>query len=175
MPMITTFIKNQQTQNTGFSLIEVLVSMVVLSIGLLGLAGMQANGLKSNHSAYLKTQATTMAGDMMDRIRANMEGVRTGSYNSISLSPNTSNPYSDPACLSSGCSAAQLAQYDAYDWGEALASILPSGSGRVTGAGDGSMFTITVMWDNARTGATGTACGNDESIDLKCFTTRSQP
>ena len=167
--------KKHYTNTSGFSLIEVLVSMVVLSIGLLGLAGMQANGLKNNHSAYLKTQSTALAADMMDRIRANMEGVRKGTYNNISISPNTSNPYSDPDCFSSGCGASQIAQFDAYDWAEKLAGILPSGSGNVTGAGDGSMFTITVMWDNARTGATGTACGNDENVDLKCFITRSQP
>ncbi len=167
--------KKPDAHNQGFSLIEVLVSMVVLSIGLLGLAGMQANGLKNNHNAYLKTQATALAADMMDRVRANMEGMRAGNYNNISISPNTASPYSDPSCLTSGCSPAQIAQYDAFDWGGNLASILPSGSGSVTGTGDGSMFTVTVMWDNARTGATGTACGNDEGVDLKCFATRSQP
>ena len=57
---------------SGVSLIEVLVTVVVLSIGLLGLAGMQATGSKFNHSAYLRSQAVNLAYDMADRMRANI-------------------------------------------------------------------------------------------------------
>ena len=61
-------------RQAGFSLIEVLVTMVVLSIGLLGVAGMQASGLRNNHAVYTKTQATNLAMDMAERIRANPKG-----------------------------------------------------------------------------------------------------
>ncbi len=55
----------------GFTLIEVLVTMIILAVGLLGLAGMQIAGMKANHSALLRTQATFAAYDLADRMRAN--------------------------------------------------------------------------------------------------------
>jgi len=149
--------------NNGFTLFEVLISVLVLSVGLLGLAGLETAGQRDNHSAYLRSQAVLMAYDMVDRMRANMGGVTAGDYDSISGIP------SDPGCLSSGCSAAQMAQYDAYEWNTQLAQLLPSGQGKV--AKSGSMFTVTVMWDDDRSGATGTGCG---AGDLKCLTVSTQ-
>ena len=63
--------------NTGFTLIEVLIAMLVLAVGLLGLAGLQATSLKNNQSAYNRSQATQLAYDMADRMRANVAGVAT--------------------------------------------------------------------------------------------------
>jgi len=145
-------------QQQGVAMIEVLVSVLILSIGLLGLAGLQTTGLKVNHSSMLRSEATLKAYDMLDRMRANMSAVTAGNYNNINSMP------SDPGCISSGCSAAQMAQYDAYEWNQSLSDTLPSGQGTVSG--DGSNFTITVMWDDDRTGTTGTGCGPG---DLVCF------
>lgn len=148
----------------GFTLMEVLVSMVVLSIGLLGLAGMQVNGLKSNNSSYQRTQASLLANEMIDRIRANRAGLALGSYNNLlSATP------SDPGCITSGCTVQQIAQYDAFLWSSEVASRLPSGTASVTGSGINSIFTITVMWDDDRTGVTGTNCSGNSSVDLTCF------
>jgi type IV pilus assembly protein PilV len=58
----------------GFTLLEVLVAMLVLSIGLLGLAGLMASSLRNNHSAYYRTQATWLAYDVIDRMRVNRTG-----------------------------------------------------------------------------------------------------
>lgn len=58
----------------GFTLLEVLVAMLVLSIGLLGLAGLMASSLRNNHSAYYRTQATWLAYDVIDRMRVNGAG-----------------------------------------------------------------------------------------------------
>ena len=55
----------------GFTLIEVLISMVILAIGLLGLAGIQAISLRDNQDAYYYQQATLLAYEMQDRIRGN--------------------------------------------------------------------------------------------------------
>jgi len=52
---------------------------------------------------------------------------------------------------------------------------LPSGQGTVSGGGANSVFTITVMWDDARTGATGTNCSGDTTVDLTCFTLSTRP
>lgn len=165
--MIEQVMKKDKRQS-GFTMLEVLVAIVVLSFGLLGLAGLQADGLRNNTSAYLRTQANLMAYDMLDRMRANLQGVENGNYDDLMGSAPT-----DPACISSGCSISQMAQHDAYEWSQRLSEILPDGQGRVIGSGIGSVFTITVMWDDRRTGATGTGCSGDPQVDLTCFTLSS--
>ena len=164
MSNIRTIINRQN----GISMIEVLVAIVVLSFGLLGLAGLQADGLRSNHDAYMRSQATLLAYDMLDRMRANMQGVENGFYDDLfSTTP------SNPGCIKSGCSIQQMSHHDAFEWSEKVAELLPGGQGRVIGSGSGSIFTITVMWDERRTGATGTACGGNPKVDLTCFTLSS--
>ena len=154
----------------GFTMIEVLVSVVVLSVGLLGIAGLQATGQASNQSAYLRSQATSLAYDMVDRIRANTTGLKNGSYNAIDT---TNNNYANPGCgQSPACGTpAQIAQYDMWDWQTQLAQQLPSGNGTVTGAGAGSVFTVTIMWDDNRNGSSSKTCG---SGSLKCFSVSSR-
>ena len=129
-------------KSRGFTLLEVLIAVVVLSIGLLGIASLQAFGQRSNHSAYLRSQATALAYDMIDRIRANTAGLLNGNYNAIDT---TAGPYSNPGCDSITCSSSQMAQYDMYDWQQELATQLPAGNGKVTGAGHGSVFTVTTF------------------------------
>ena len=155
-------------KSRGFTLLEVLIAVVVLSIGLLGIAGLQAFGQRSNHSAYLRSQATALAYDMIDRMRANTAGVLSGAYNAIDT---TSGTYSNPGCDTATCSSSQMAQYDMYDWQQELATQLPTGNGKVTGAGVGSMFTVTVMWDDDRNGSGSLVCGSGA---LKCFTVSSR-
>ena len=64
---------NKMKTHSGFTLIEVLISMLILAVGLLGLAGLQATGLRNNLSAYNRSQATQLAYDMADRMRANVD------------------------------------------------------------------------------------------------------
>lgn len=151
----------------GFTFIEVLIAVVILSIGLLGLAGLQATSQRANHSAYLRSQATLFAYDMADRMRANRTAMLTGAYNNLSGIP------TNPGCITTGCSAADVALYDTYVWNTALAQQLPSGKGKVVGAG--GIFTVTLMWDDTRSGATGTGCGSDPTVDLTCFSVKIQP
>ena len=63
--------------NSGFTLIEVLIAMLVLAVGLLGLAGMQATGIRNNLSAYNRSLATQLAYDMADRMRSNVADAGT--------------------------------------------------------------------------------------------------
>jgi len=156
------------TKSRGFTLLEVLIAVVVLSIGLLGIAGLQALGQQSNHSAYLRSQATALAYDIIDRMRANNAGVKDGDYDSIDTTANT---YNDPGCASLMCGSSQMAQFDMYDWQQDLSSQLPSGNGKVAGAGHGSIFTVTVMWDDDRNGSANLVCGVGS---LKCFTVSSK-
>lgn len=127
----------------GVGMIDVLIALVVLSIGLLGLAGLQATGLRYNHGAYLRTQATLLAYGMADRMRANIAGVTAGSYNSLLTSGTP--PAASTNCTTSVCSSVQMADYDAAQWEADVQALLPSGKGVVTPDNTGD-YTITVSW-----------------------------
>lgn len=146
-------------QQAGFSMLEVLIAIVILSFGLLGVAGLQLVSLASNHSAEVRSTATTLAGDIADRMRANMAAVAAGDYNASSGADNQcqSTHYNDTHATPANCTAAQLAADDAYDWQQSLAGLLPNGAGSVcidstpnTAACDGSgiSYTIRVSWDD---------------------------
>ena len=133
----------------GFALIEVLTTILVVSFGLIGLAGMGVVGLKNNHMSYYRSIATQQAYDMSDRMRANL-GDTTGGVKGTSSSTNynsISGPGTNQSCITTaaGCSYAQLAQYDQYAWNAANAALLPGGTGTVTGSVS-TYFTITVSW-----------------------------
>lgn len=159
-------------------MLEVLIAIVVISFGLLGLAGLQAVGLKNNQTSYLRAIATQQAYDMADRMRANRTGVYAASYDSIAAGAG-----SDPGCISSGCSTSQMAQYDRFAWNTANAALLPGGDGTVTGTGAPStLFTIAVNWTEAcATGETGLACDGVTATSCtsgtitRCFTTSFLP
>ena len=162
--------KNRQTIR-GFTLTEVLVTLVVLGIGLLGLAGLQASSLQHNNNAYQRTQATFLAYDMLDRMRANPMGIEDGRYNSIE----TSTLSGSPTCASSNnCGPEQQAENDAHEWATLLTAALPSGQGSITGTNANLPFTVTVMWDDRRIGATGTGCDETNPADMTCFSITGQ-
>ncbi|WP_455201821.1 type IV pilus modification protein PilV [Kaarinaea lacus] len=157
---------------SGFTIIEMLIAVLVISIGLLGMAGLQTSGIQQSHNSYLKTQASMLAYDMADRMRSNLQGVNAGNYDAVDSMDNPVT--SKPGCISgnTACSSTETATYDIYQWTNkdaegSIASLLPSGYGMVSE--NGGVFTITVLWDEARTGATGTNCGTDYTVDLKCF------
>lgn len=139
---------NHPGRQAGFNLIEVLVALVVLAIGLLGLASLQASSLKFNHSAYMRTQAINLAYDMSDRIRANRSAALSGGYE---LGLGDGPP-----------GAGSIASQDLTEWLNALNALLPSGDGAVcrtssnapTGLGScdgsGDVFVIVVQWDDSR-------------------------
>lgn len=155
--------------NKGFTLLEVLVAVLVLSIGLLGIAGLQVTGLRFNHSAYMRTQATLLAYELADRMRANRPTMVANGYNI----PNAAGGASFPACETAlGCpTAPQMAQNDVFQWQQRLAQVLPNGQGIVcldaipvevpaVGLGTpaapscdgGTTYAIKVWWDDNRTG-----------------------
>jgi len=124
----------------GATLIEVLVAMLVLSIGLLGLAGMQMTALKSNQSAYYRSQATVLAYDIIDRMRANRTDALNGVYD-IALQ----NQACDPDLSPSG----SLADKDVAEWLNSLSCLLsPDAQGSVVR--NGRIFTISIEWNDKR-------------------------
>lgn len=159
---------------TGFTLLEVMIALVIFSIGLLGLAGLQAGGLRTNTQAQLRTIAVIQAYDMAERIRANPRGIEDGDYDALDDDTPTAED-----CISAACTAAEMAIYDYYEWETINQDVLPSGHGTVTsaliGGGATRLFTITVMWDEERTGVTGTNCSGDPTVDLKCYALVIEP
>ncbi|MCB1791020.1 MAG: type IV pilus modification protein PilV [Gammaproteobacteria bacterium] len=126
----------------GFTLLEVLVALIVLSIGLLGLSGLQTTGLRNNHSAFLRSQATLVIGDIIDRMRANRPGATGGHYNiSYSASPG------HVTCVGS-CTTQQVASIDVELW-RAYVERLPAGEGEVSVTAAG-LAEVKVRWNDAR-------------------------
>lgn len=74
------------TAQRGVTLIEVLVAMVVLSVGLLGMAGLQVSSLRANQSSYIRTQAVSQAYDILDEIRADLPNWQTYNGRNYDLS-----------------------------------------------------------------------------------------
>jgi type IV pilus assembly protein PilV len=138
----------------GFMLIEVLVSIIIISIGLLGLAGLHTVAVAKGNSGLLRSKATELGYAMADRIRANQIGANAGAYASLTGVP------ADPGCIAISCTPTQLAAFDYFEWNQELAAMLPGGSGVVcidntpddgTPAapacdGIGTMMVVKVFW-----------------------------
>lgn len=150
----------------GFTLIEVMVAVLVMSIGLLGLASLQATSLRFNNDSSAQTQATYLASDMADRMRANVS--KAAAYPAQAAGENAS------CYTTAGCTPDEMAANDIFEWNEALTDTLPAGQGAITALA-GGLFTITVMWDEQRSGATGTNCNPDDPADLRCLSMTTQP
>jgi len=136
-------IRKANQDSKGFTLLEVLIALLIFSVGLLGLAGMQIQGLKFNHGAYLRSQATVLAYDILDRMRSNS----TGNY-----AMTISDTFGASNCTgtSATCDSAAMTTFDKYEWKTALARTLPQGNGSVTIDTSGTTSTpraiIAVQW-----------------------------
>lgn len=141
----------------GFSLLEVLVALVVLSIGMLGIAALNVEGLRSGQTALLRTRAVALAADMADRIRAN-PGARpayaTAGVAGPGAAPATACADSPGADATLGaCTPAMMATYDVWHWRSAIdqsaATGLPAGQGGVAidNATLPPTFVVTVAWN----------------------------
>ena len=153
----------RKSSQSGFTLIEVLVSLLVLLIGLLGVVGMQLLSVQNNQGAYLRTQATYIASDFLDRVRVNKAGQDIDSYSDPNSPFDTAASIpSDSAgtCATSagGCTPAQLANLDLRELTSNFANVysasnfqpvLPGGRAqvnKVVGA-ETVEYTVTVFWD----------------------------
>lgn len=132
----------------GVGLVEILVTILVLAIGLLGVAGLQGVSTRNNHSAYLRTQATTLAYDIVDAMRANVTAAQNGAYNiGYGVAPSSTNA---------------VAQADLTTWRTNINTLLPAGTAltaaqqsQITQAANNT-FTISIRWDDSRGGASQT-------------------
>jgi len=139
---------------------EVLVSLLVLSFGMLGMAGVQGVSLRGNQAAYFRTMATNLSTDIVERMRANLSAVDGGSYDDATGSATAT------CFTTTGCTGEQMAAQDILDWTANVAAALPLGAAVVcldstptdgTAAstacdGAGTIYAIKLWWDDDRNG-----------------------
>lgn len=132
--------------STGFSLVEVLIALIIMSVGMLGIAGLYVQSMQAGRTSMLRHHAVNLASDIADRIRANPTAgaayiASTGADNN---------------CVAQGtdCSVAQMAAHDILLWQAQAAEFLPAmgdGTQQVIVAYDAAAspptYTITVRWD----------------------------
>jgi type IV pilus assembly protein PilV len=131
---------NRGRTQRGFTLLEILIALIVLSIGLLGIAALQGIGLRTSHGAQLTSQASLLAYDMADRLRANPQGLTD--YVGFSTE--------DTACDANP--GGNLAANDLWEWACSVQALLPGGRGAITrdAVPDTSAFryTIEIEWED---------------------------
>jgi len=123
----------------GFSLVEVLIALVIMSVGMLGIAGLFVQGMQAGRTSVLRHHAVTLAGDVADRLRAN---------------PRAGIAYAgaggDNACVGYGnnCDEASMAAHDVFLWQQQAVDSLPSGAVAVNFDNTviPPLYTIAVTW-----------------------------
>jgi type IV pilus assembly protein PilV len=159
----------------GFTLLEVLIALLILSIGLLGLAALQTVGMRSNQMAVMRTHVSHVAYEITDRMRANPVGVTNGDYDIAVTDPKpTSLP--NPLCdarvpgTDAPCTTAEMATFDLNQWLTAILEGLPGGDAEITYDAITDVHTITVYWNEARDpdAAVGN-CPPQNDSDFRCY------
>ena len=158
----TTFFAPMHSRNFqgGMTLIEVLVTLVLISVGLLGIAALQVTTLRGNQEAYVRSQASALAGDILDRMRANQRGVQLGQY----ATPGA-------AAVADGVGIAGTdGGNDMVAWQAAIDASLPGGNpqGEIEVTNDRRVVTVRIRW-----GERGDRATTDSVAQTSHFTTFS--
>jgi len=162
-------------RQSGFTLVEVLVAALLLSIGLVGLAGLQAASLANNQSSFMRSQVTSLAYDLADRMRSNILGSNANAYDPATAA-------TVATCMTNvGCTPVELAQNDIAEWNAAITNYLPMGEGWVCidstpndGAsaatplcdGIGTQITVKIWWDDNRDSVINMTAVNTERLTI---------
>lgn len=158
---------NTMRLQNGLGMIESLIALVIISIGLLGIAALQLTGLQQSASAHWHSQAVWMSYEMTDRIAANSDPVNTPAVFNQYDGIDTDNGYSMD-CKSNPCTQDQMVTADAQDWAN-MVQTLPNGRGVISSPGGANALTVSVMWeDNA--GVSNCTNGEPVGTDFSCFT-----
>ena len=146
--------------NSGFSLIEVLVAMLVLTIGLLGMANLQSRSIAGGYDAYLRTQASALAHSIIDRMRANRrQALGTPNYKTSF----EADPLLPTADCGRGCSPQDMARQDVLEWkcnlgaylhkqycaGLVSQATLPNGDGQIEDYSASGQTRVSVRWTDS--------------------------
>ncbi len=129
-----------RSSQRGFSLIEVLIALVIMSVGMLGIASLYVQSMQAGRTSLFRHNAVTLAGDVADRIRANPTA--GAAYTGAGADNN---------CIVGGvtCSTPQMAENDILLWSEQAQDTLPNGAVNVqfNNAVVPPVYTIAVTWD----------------------------
>ena len=140
-------IPSRRRRCAGFSLVEAMVSLIVISVGMIGIAALYGQGLSAGRTALSRTIAVNLAATMAENIRVNRLG--QAAYAGAAADNNC-----DPAAGGGvDCTPAQMAAHDVFLWQTDVAAQLPNGVGTVAFAdGTPPTYTITVTWDEVGIG-----------------------
>jgi type IV pilus assembly protein PilV len=129
-------------RNAGFSLLEVLVALFLITVALLGTAGMQAYGVKVTQGGQFRAQAVLLGTDLMERVEANNVAAVAGNYVATLPAP----PITFD-CVTTPCLPARMAAYDLDQFQQNLARQLPAATATITITGAGPfVYTLTINW-----------------------------
>lgn len=147
MSVIKRQLPKRPERRAGFTLVEVLIALIIMSVGMLGIAGLYVHSMNAGRTSVFRHHAVTLAGDVGDRIRANPGG---GITYEVTAPPGINNN-----CVAGGvdCDATQMAQHDVFLWSRQATGTLPNGSVAVVYTENlvSSMdsYQITVNWSEA--------------------------
>ncbi|GMG88580.1 type IV pilus modification protein PilV [Biformimicrobium ophioploci] len=147
-------------QQRGATLIEVLITVLVMAIGLLGLGATQMLSLKNGNNAHHRFMAASAAQDLVERMRANPDGVELGGYSDKSV-----NGTESVVSCTATCSASELANMDLYEWGQLIDVNLPDAVGTVDV--DGAIATISVGWKEQNTQGRSAEATDDSAFTMQ--------
>lgn len=138
--MLITHQMSAPRRRRGFSLVEVLIALVIMSVGMLGIAGLFVQSMQAGRTSMFRHHAVTLAGDVADRIRANPTAGAVYAGGGV-----------DSGCVAQGvdCSAPEMAANDIFLWAQQAADQLPNGLVEITydGAVNPPSYTIAVRWN----------------------------
>jgi type IV pilus assembly protein PilV len=137
-----------RNQQNGFSMIELLIALLILAVGLFGTASLMMTSMQSNQSAAVRSQASWLAYDIIERMRLN--GTVATQTDNYVITAAAGAP-ADPGCKANGCSANNVAVLDLFEWKTQLTQSNLTGS--VTRAGNA--YTVSIFWQEDSS----TACG----------------
>jgi len=156
-------------RQSGVSLLESLVSLLVLALGVLGMLGIQLKSLSDNQSATQRAIAVRLAEDLFERIKASPQGlggidITAYSANTVgSTWPAMTAPASSAMCNTNPCSAAQQAAFDLWRWQNLVQQSLPGGQATTfISPVDAEQLGVMIAWRLRQTDSSTDAAANTE-------------
>ncbi len=165
-----------QPRQYGFSMVEILVTMLIISIAVLGSAGLQVYAMKTNLGGQYRNQAVFLLNDVVERMKANKAYAVSAT---TSYGDNASSAGMTTDCYAAPCSAGALAAYDIAKWQAAILAVLPQGTGTVTQTTAGTAttpasYTVTISWVDRKTNTKYAATGAAQPSEIFSITTNIQ-
>jgi len=152
----------------GITMIEVLVAVLILAIGLLGVAGLQSISLKNTTDVFFEQQAMSYRQDLINRIMANQAAASDGDY---AATPPTAEPTAN--CATGTCNTDQMAEWDLWQWNDALTNGFgspPAAAASVSWNDTRGEYEVAITWDANGAGASYTAptCNSTNNTAAGC-------